>query len=63
MAWWAGVQNDWKFTASFRTFSVDQAVGHDGDSPTHPSHFIVQNDARRIIIIEFPANDASKVAI
>ena len=61
--WWTGVQNDWKYTATFRTFSVDQAVGHNGDSTTHPSHFIVQNNKRRIIIIEFPDNDESKALI
>src|SRR5713226_2125278 len=61
--WWTNTQNDWTYTAQFRTFSVDKAVGHNGDSNAHPSHFIVQNDKRKILIIEFPADDTSKAII
>lgn len=62
-AWWTNTSNDWTYTRAFRTFSVDQAVGHNGDSAAHPSHFIVQNDHRHIILIELPANDAAKALI
>ena len=62
-AWWTNTQNDWTYTAQFRTFSVNKAVGHNNDSAAHPSHFIVQNDNRHIIIIELPANDVSKSLI
>jgi hypothetical protein len=62
-AWWTNTSNDWTYTRAFRTFSVDQAVGHNGDSAAHPSHFIVQNDHRHIILIELPANDAAKSLI
>src|SRR5713101_8374230 len=61
--WWINTQNDWTYTQAFRTFSVNEAVGHNGDSEAHPSHFIVQNDNRHIIIIELPANDVSKALI
>ena len=61
--WWAGVQEDWNYTSAFRTFSVDQVVGHNNDSQAHPSHFIVQNDKRHIFIIEFPADDEKKALI
>ena len=62
-AWWINTQNDWTYTQAFRTFSTDRPVGHNGDSNARPSHFIVQNDNRRIIIIELPANDVSKAII
>jgi hypothetical protein len=61
--WWNGIQNDWKYTSTFRTFSTDQAVGHNNDSNAHPSHFIVQNDKRHILIIELPADDMAKTII
>lgn len=60
---WIDTQNDWTYTATFRTFSIDQAVGHNGDSAARPSHFIVQNDKRRIVIVEFPADDPGKVIV
>jgi hypothetical protein len=61
--WWTTTSADWTYTHAFRTFSLDQAVGHNGDSATRPSHFIVQNDHRHILLIELPANDASKALI
>jgi hypothetical protein len=63
IAKWTDTQNDWTYTQAFRTFSIDRAVGHNGDSSAHPSHFIVQNDKRHIIIIELPADDWSKSVI
>ena len=61
--WWIDTQNDWTFTAQFRTFSIDEAVGHNHDAASHPSHFIVQNDHKHIIIIELPGGDWSKAII
>ena len=61
--WWTNTQNDWTYTSSFRTYSTDAVVGHNHDSYNHPSHFIVQNDKRHIIIIELPADDFSKALI
>lgn len=61
--WWTGLQQDWTYTASFRTYSVDQAVGHNGDSPQHPSHFIIQNDKGHVVVIELPANDPKQAKI
>lgn len=61
--WWTDVQNNTTYTAAFRTYSVDAVVGHNGDSQAKPSHFIVQNDKRRIIVVELPADDASKAFI
>jgi len=63
MNWWYTTQNDMTYTKAFRTFSVDYAVGHNNDSSANPSHFIVQNDKRHIIILELPADDASKTVI
>jgi hypothetical protein len=60
--WWTNTQNDWTYTQTFRTFSLDRAVGHNNDSNAHPSHFIVQNDKRHIII-ELPADDWSRALI
>lgn len=60
---WQETLNDWTYTSTFRTISVDQAVGHGGDSIDHPSHFIVQNDKRKIVIIEFPADNPKNVII
>lgn len=59
--WWTSTQNDWTYTQAFRTYSVDQAVGHNHDSAAHPSHFIVQNDHGHVLIIELPADDPSKL--
>ena len=61
--WWKNTQNDWTYTQAFRTFSIDEVVGHNHDSEAHPSHFIVQNDKRHIIIIELPADDFTKAII
>lgn len=60
---WNDTQNDWTYTATFRTFSIDYRVGHNGDMTGKPSHFIVQNDHANIVIIEFPADDKGKVIV
>ncbi len=43
-----------------RTFQTDAIVGHGGDSPQHPSHFIVVNLNRQVIIVEFMAGNPAK---
>src|SRR5579859_322330 len=40
-----------------RTSQTDVAVGHGGDSPSHPSHFIAMNLHRQAIVVEFIAGD------
>jgi hypothetical protein len=45
-----------------RTYQTDAVVGQ-GDSPTHPSHFIAINENREVIIIEFIAGDPSKTVV
>ncbi len=62
-AWWQETQWNWTYTSTFRTYSVDAVVGHNRDNTSHPSHFIVQNDKRRIVIVEFPADDPGKVIV
>jgi hypothetical protein len=44
-----------------RTFHIDQAVGHGGDSPAHPSHFMAMNLNNRAIVIEFKAGDPARI--
>jgi hypothetical protein len=63
ISWWTNLQADWTYTKAFRTYSVDQAVGHGGDSAQHPSHFIIQNDKGQILIIELPADDPKKAVM
>ena len=60
---WLETMDDWTYTSTFRTFSIDQAVGHNGDSASRPSHFIVQNDHTEIVIVEFPADDPGRVIV
>jgi len=43
-----------------RTYQVDQVVGHGGDSPAHPSHFIAINVNRQAVVIELRAGDPTK---
>jgi len=45
-----------------RTYQVDTVVGQ-GDSATHPSHFIALNLHGQIEIIDLPAGDASHAQI
>ncbi len=54
-SWWQTTQDDWHYGRP-RTFQIDAVVGH-GDSPAHPSHFIVLNLQGRIEVIEFPGAD------
>jgi len=44
-----------------RIYQVDMAVGHGGDSPAHPSHFIAMNLNNQAIVIELKAGDPAKI--
>jgi hypothetical protein len=59
-AWWTIQTNDWTYGRP-RTFQVDHVVGHH-DSAEHPSHFIAMNLNRRVVVIEIPGGDPSKMA-
>lgn len=56
--WWQVTQDDWHYGRP-RTYQVDMVVGHN-DSPANPTHFIVENLNRHILIIEIPGGDTSK---
>ena len=43
-----------------RTYQTDAVVGHGGDSPQHPSHFVAINLDRQAIIIELMAGNPAK---
>ena len=43
-----------------RTFQTDAVVGHGGDSPSQPSHFIAMNLHGQIIVIELMAGNPAK---
>jgi hypothetical protein len=43
-----------------RIYQTDEAVGHNHDSKTHPSHFIALNLHGQVIIVELPAGDPTK---
>ena len=60
-AWWTNHQLD--ATYGFpRTWQTDQVVGIE-DSQSHPSHFIFENLAGHVLVIFFPAGDASHARI
>ncbi len=40
-----------------RTYQTNAVVGHGGDNPAHPSHFIALNLNRQAIVVEFPAGN------
>lgn len=44
-----------------RTYQTDIVVGHGGDSPAHPSHFIAMNLNGQAIVIELKAGDPAKI--
>jgi len=59
VSWWQVHQDDAKYGRP-RTFQTDEAVGHNNDSASNPSHFIAVNLNRHILIIELPAGDSTK---
>ena len=60
-SWWNVYQDDLQYGRP-RTFQFDAVVGH-GDSPAHPTHFILINLNRHIEVIEIPGGDASRTRI
>ncbi len=60
--WWQTTLDDWHYGYP-RTFQIDAVVGHNHDSPTHPSHFLAINLNRHILVIELPAGEATKARI
>jgi hypothetical protein len=59
LAWGTTKYNDIIY-GNPRIFQTDQVVGHNNDSPAHPSHFIALNLHGQVIIIELPAGDPTK---
>ena len=59
--WW--IQHQADSTYGFpRTYQTDQVVGH-SDSTSHPTHFIFENLAGHIIIIELPGGNIAHARI
>ncbi len=61
ITWWTNHQLNTTYDFP-RTYQVDQSVGI-SDSPSHPSHFIFENLAGKVLIIFFPGGDASHAKI
>lgn len=57
---WQGMQDDLHYGRP-RTYQTDVRIGH-GDDET-PSHFIATNNNGRILVVEFPGNDARKTKV
>jgi hypothetical protein len=49
--WGEGWVQRWNY-GPIPTFQVDKAVGHNGDSPAHPSHFIATDSEGRVEVFE-----------
>jgi hypothetical protein len=61
LAW--GTQRYYDFRYGMpRTYQTDMVVGHGGDSPLHPSHFIAMNSNGRAIVIEMKADNPAQIA-
>jgi hypothetical protein len=56
LAWGSATYNNITY-GNPRTFQIDAVVGHGGDSPQHPSHFIALNLNGQVIIIELRAGN------
>ena len=59
LTWSIQRYNDIRY-GSPRTFQIDAVVGHNNDSPLHPSHFIAMNLQGQAVIMEIMASDPSK---
>ncbi len=59
LAWGVQRYNDVRYGTP-RTYHVDQAVGHGGDSLKQPSHFIAMNLHHKAIVIELRGGDPAK---
>jgi hypothetical protein len=55
VSWWNTTQDDWKYGRP-RTYQFDAMFGHN-DSAANPTHIIIVNLSRHIIIIELPGGD------
>ena len=62
LAW---VQTKWEdLTYGYpRTFQCDAVVGHGGDSPARPSHFIALNLHRQVQVVEEPAGGPAQARV
>ncbi len=58
--WWQVSQDDLHYGRP-RTYQTDATVGHN-DAIT-PSHFLVENLNRHIVVVEFPGGDTSQATI
>ena len=61
-SWWQGVQDRWTYGYP-RTYQTDAVVGHNHDSPSHPSHFLAVNLKGHLEVFELPAGDPTKVRV
>jgi hypothetical protein len=61
-AWWQHVQDGWTYGYP-RTFQTDAVVGHNHDSPNHPSHFVALNLRGQVEVFELPAGDPTKARV
>jgi hypothetical protein len=59
--WWIQHQEDSTYGMP-RTYQTDQIVGHD-DSTNHPTHFIFENLAGHVVIIELPGGNIAHARI
>ena len=57
VSWWNTTQDDWKYGRP-RTYQFDAVFEH-SDSAANPTHIIIVNLSRHIIIIELPGGDPS----
>lgn len=57
---WVSYEHDNIVYGMPRTYQTDAVVGHGGDSPQHPSHFIAVNLNRQVIIVEFMAGNPAR---
>ena len=61
LTWSTTLYDNWVYGTP-RTFQIDAAVGHEGNSGSK-SHFIAINNQGRVEVIEFPGNDAKHTQI
>ena len=59
--WWIQYQADSAYGMP-RTYQTDQVVGH-SDSTDHPTHFIFENLAGHVVIIELPGGNIAHARI
>ena len=59
LAWGTAKYNDIVYGYP-RFYQTDFVVGHNNDSPAHPSHFLALNLHGQVIVIELPAGNPAK---